>query len=104
MYPHFHWPPPTHRALLAWPRSGRAESARASRLFQEAGQLARSPKLRDRFELLKGRCERIRQAPERAALELLVLRVKVQIVDWAGQVFRHLQPSFDERAVDDQFG
>src|ERR1039458_7047590 len=71
--------------------------------FQKWPQLRRRPELRHGVQFLERGGERVRQAPCRARLEFLVLRLEVILVDGGGQVPWDLQLAFDERLVDDEF-
>src|SRR5437773_5563695 len=88
-------------------RSGRRRRPRlavAFRSFEECPKLRRRLELRDRIEFLEGRGEGVREAPHRARLKLLELRVEVEVVDFARQVFRGVQFLFDERSIYKELG
>src|SRR5579871_3710390 len=72
--------------------------------FEEAAQLSRCPELGNRVEVLECRGECVGQAPYRAWLELLVLRIEIQVVNAPSEVSRNIQLALDERLVDDHFG
>jgi len=70
--------------------------------FQERSQLRRCFELRNRLQFLEGRSEGVRQAPHRARLKILVLRIEVEVVNDTCEMLRRLQIAFDEGAVDDE--
>jgi len=70
--------------------------------LQKTGELRCGPELRHRLQFLKRPGERIRQAPHRARLEVLVLRVEIKLVDFAVEVVRDIEFGLHERAVDDE--
>src|ERR1051325_3149511 len=92
---------PELRVLPAWPPPDRTETEGLSCALQKSGQLGRSLELRNGVELFECRGESVGEAPQRAALKLLVLRVEVQVMNRLRQMPRHLQVGLDERAVDD---
>jgi hypothetical protein len=59
-------------------------------VFLGIRQLGGRLELRDGIEFLEGRCECIRETPDRPRTEFLVRWFEVQIVNRAGQVFRSL--------------
>jgi integrase len=62
---------------------GVATRSRRVDTFEKCSQLGRRPELRNGFQFLEGRGERIRQAPHRPRGELLMLRIEV------GHFLRH---------------
>src|SRR5437773_11549759 len=88
-------------------RSGRRRRPRlavAFRSFEECPKLRRRLELRDRIQFLEGRREGVRQAPHRARLKLLELRVEVEVVDFARQVFGGVELLFDKRSIYKELG
>jgi hypothetical protein len=76
--------------------------------LREAGlkkfsELRCCPELRDGIQFLERRYEGIRQA-HRPRLELLILRLEIQIMHRAGKVLGSFQFAFDERLVDNDLG
>ena len=58
------------------------------------------PELRNRFELLECRDEGFAQVPHRPRRKLLVIRRKIQIVNWLTQVPIHFPVGLNERAIE----
>ena len=58
-------------------------------------------KLRNRIQFLEGRSERVGETPDCTRLELVVLRLEVQIAHRPSKVLRSFQPSLDKRFADD---
>ena len=71
-------------------------------LLQEFPEGGGRPELRDGLQFLEGGCESVRQAPQGAGLEFIVLRVEVQGMNPAVEVVRDLQFRLDEGSVDDE--
>src|SRR5208337_5672385 len=54
--------------------------------------------------LLECRSERIGETPDRSRPEFLVLRLEVQVMDGAGEVFGSFESALDKCLVDDHLG
>ena len=80
--------PPAEARFSAWSRHVNA--------FKKGSQLGRRSELRNGFQSLEGRRERVRQAPHLPRRELLILRIEVVIVHHSGQVLGCLKFSLDE--------
>src|SRR5437660_8927570 len=72
--------------------------------LKKLSELRCCPELRDGVHFLERRCEGIRQAPDRPRLELLILRLEVQVMHGTGKVFGSFEFALDERFVDDHLG
>ena len=70
--------------------------------LKKCSRLGRRLELRDGFQFLEGRSERVRQAPHGPRSEFFDLGIEIQIVDTAGQVFRGVELALHEGPVDDQ--
>ena len=82
---------------------GLAMRSRRMNAFEKCSLLGHRPELRNRFQLLEGRRECVRQAPHRSRCELLVLGIEVATMHCSSQVSRYLQIPLDESAIDDEF-
>src|SRR6266478_3890718 len=71
--------------------------ATAQPSLDEASQFRGRPELWDWVEFFERRSERVRQAPNRSRLELVVLRIEVVIMDVSSQVLRNFQFALDKR-------
>ena len=79
--------------------SDNAGAKRSLLHIQERAQPRRRLELRDGVELLEGRGEGVREAPERARRKLRQYRVEVELVDAPGEVLGRIELAFDERPV-----
>jgi len=70
--------------------------------FQEFAQLGRRLELRNRFQFLERRCERIRETPDCSRFEIFVLWLEIKLVD-RREVFGRFQLALDKSLVDDHF-
>src|ERR1700756_2057630 len=69
--------------------------------IEKTAELGCRPELRNRVQVFERGCERVRQAPDCTRFELVVLRLKIQIVHTTREVPGNLQFAFDERLIDD---
>src|SRR6266481_3213778 len=70
--------------------------------YTECSQPSGRPKLRNGFQFLEGRGERVRQAPHSPRRELLMLRIEVVIMHHSRQVLGYFKFSLDEGSIDDE--
>src|ERR1700677_1392543 len=73
-------------------------------VLQEFAQFGRCLELRDRFQLLERRGERVGKTPNGPGPKLLILWLEIQVMHRAGQMFGSLELALNERLVDDHFG
>jgi hypothetical protein len=88
-------------------RGGRHSPARARTILkaelQGIPQAWPSLEPRDGIQFLERGSERVRETPDRARPEFLVLRLEVQIMHRARKMFGSLESALDERLVDNDF-
>jgi len=88
---------PNRRAISCRAGEKPLKSSRCADGFKKAPQFRCCLELRDRIEFLERRCERVRQAPHGSGLELLVLRIEIQLVHSPRQASRDVQTPFHEK-------
>ena len=72
--------------------------------FEVVRQFGGGFKLGHGVEFFEGGSKRVRKAPERARLKLWILRLEIEIMHTAGEMFGNFEFAFDEGFVDEEFG
>src|SRR4051794_2350970 len=72
----------------------------SKRPLKEPGQLAGGLVLRNHVQLFEGRSEGVAETPHRSRLEILMVRIEVQVMDFPVEMSGNFELRLDERAVD----